>query len=188
MPDRSFSGKVTEIGNSPIQAAQTGQRQATNFKVVVTVTENIPEVRPGFTCTAEITTATRDNVVGVPIQATTVREVTVDQKGNIVREEQEKKRRRRSSSSSSGTVEAAELKPGQSRKELEGVFLLRDGKAVFTPIKTGIAGERFFEVLSGIKEGDQVITGPFSSVRTLADGDAVELEEKTDRDRNRTRS
>lgn len=175
MPDKTFWGKVTEIGNSPIQAtATTGQRQATNFKVVVTVDGQIPEVRPGFTCTAEITTATRDKALGVPIQATTVREVTVDEKGNVVHEVTDKKARRRPS----GGVQAAELKPGQSKKELEGVFVIREGKAIFQPVKTGIAGEKYFEVLSGLKEGDQVITGPFSSVRTLADGDAVKLETK----------
>jgi HlyD family secretion protein len=175
MPDKSFWGRVTEIGNSPIQAtASTGQRQATNFKVVATVEGQIPDVRPGFTCTAEITTATRDNALGVPIQATTVREMTVDEKGNLVREVTDKKARRRPS----GGVQAAELKPGQSKKELEGVFVIRDGKAVFTPVKTGIAGEKYFEVLSGVKEGDQVITGPFSNVRTLADGDAVKIETK----------
>ncbi len=175
MPDRTFTGKVTEIGNSPIQAAQTGQRQATNFKVVVTADAQIPEVRPGFTCTAEITTATRENAVGVPIQATTVREFTVDEQGRIVREPRATKTRRRSSS---GGVQAAELKAGQTRKEIEGVFLVREGRAEFTPVKTGIAGEKYFEVLSGIKEGDQVITGPFSSVRTLGDGDAVKIETK----------
>src|SRR5574338_323145 len=175
MPDKTFWGKVTEIGNSPIQAtATTGQRQATNFKVVVTVDGQIPEVRPGFTCTAEITTATRDKALGVPIQATTVREVTVDEKGNVVHEVTDKKARRRPS----GGVQAAELKRGQSKKELEGVFVIREGKAIFQPVKTGIAGEKYFEVLSGLKEGDQVITGPFSSVRTLADGDAVKLETK----------
>jgi HlyD family secretion protein len=176
MPDKTFWGKVTEIGNSPIQAtAATGQRQATNFKVVVTVDSQIPDVRPGFTCTAEITTATRQKAIGVPIQATTVREMTVDEKGNVVHEVPDKKGRRRGSS---GGVQAAELKPGQSKKELEGVFLIRDGKAVFQPVKTGIAGEKYFEVLSGLKEGDQVITGPFSSVRTLADGAAVKIETK----------
>jgi HlyD family secretion protein len=173
MPDKTFWGKVTEIGNSPIQAtATTGQRQATNFKVVVTVDGQIPAVRPGFTCTAEITTATRDNALGVPIQATTVREMTVDDKGQVVHETIDKKARRRPSSG----VQAAELKPGQSKKELEGVFAIRDGKAVFVPVKTGIAGEKYFEVLSGVKEGDQVITGPFSSVRTLSDGDTVKVE------------
>ena len=77
VPDREFKGRVTEIGNSPIQTTtqNTGQRQATTFKVVVTIDEKVPDVRPGFTCTAEITTATRENVVAVPIQALTVREL-----------------------------------------------------------------------------------------------------------------
>ena len=71
-----------------------------------------------------------------------------------------------------------ELKPGQKRKETEGVFILRNGFAEFVPVKTGIAGDRYFEVLSGLKEGEQVITGPFNSVRNLKDGDAVLLEKK----------
>jgi HlyD family secretion protein len=74
-------------------------------------------------------------------------------------------------------VQASELKPGQSRKELEGVFVVRNAKAEFTPVKTGIAGEKFFEVLSGLKEGDAVIVGPFSSVRELGDGAAVKVEQ-----------
>ena len=77
----------------------------------------------------------------------------------------------------SGTVQASELKPGHERKELEGVFVVRDGKAVFEPIKTGIAGEKYFEVTSGLKEGDGVIVGPFSTVRTLTDGAAVKIEQ-----------
>jgi HlyD family secretion protein len=173
MPGRTFSGKVTEIGNSPIQAAagQTASTQATNFLVKVTVDGQIPDLRPGFTCTAEITTATRKNVISVPIQATTVREVVVDKEGTMVREPQTDKRPQRASS-----VEASELKPGQQRKELEGVFVVRENKAQFVPVKTGIAGEKYFEVLSGVKSGDQVIVGPFASVRELADGAAVKIE------------
>jgi HlyD family secretion protein len=71
---------------------------------------------------------------------------------------------------------AAELKPGQTKKEAEGVFVIRDGKAAFLPVKTGIAGEKFFEVLSGVKDGDEVIVGPFNSVRDLKDGDPVKLQ------------
>ena len=87
MPGQTFMGKVTEIGNSPIQAATGTQAstQATNFKVVVTLDKEIPEVRPGFTCTAEITTAVRDKAIAVPIQATTVRELIVDDKGNVIK-------------------------------------------------------------------------------------------------------
>jgi HlyD family secretion protein len=173
MPGKSFAGKVVEIGNSPIQstAGATATTQATNFLVKVQVESTIPDVRPGFTCTAEITTATRKNAVSVPIQATTVREMVVDKDGNMVREPKTDKRPRRSTS-----VEASELKPGQQRKELEGVFVVRDNKAEFVPIKTGIAGEKYFEVLSGLKPGDQVIVGPFASVRELADGALVKIE------------
>jgi HlyD family secretion protein len=171
--DKTFTGKVTEIGNSPIQSAtgQTSTAQATNFKVVVTFDTEIAEVRPGFTCTAEITTAKRADVISVPIQAATVREMVVDDKGNIVRSPVDPKRR-----PGAGAVQASELKPGQTRKELEGVFIVRDNKAEFVPVKTGIAGEKFFEVLTGLKEGDNVIVGPFASVRELADGAAVKVE------------
>jgi HlyD family secretion protein len=175
MPGKSFSGKVTEIGNSPIQAAgSTATSQATNFKVKVTIDGEIPEVRPGFTCTAEITTATRQQVVSVPIQATAIREVVVDKDGTMVRDESKGPQRGRGTA-----VAAQELKPGQERKELEGVFVVRDNKAVFTPVKTGIAGEKYFEVLSGTNVGDQVIVGPFSSVRELRDGQAVKIEAAT---------
>jgi HlyD family secretion protein len=170
MPGQTFPGKVTEIGNSPIQTTGSASTQATNFKVVVTLDKEISEVRPGFTCTASITTAVRDAVLAVPIQATTVRELVVDEKGNVVKEPDTDKKPKRPTAVAAPT---AELKPGQSRKELEGVFLVQNGKAVFEPIKTGIAGEKYFEVLSGLKEGDAVITGPFASVRTLAEGAAV---------------
>jgi HlyD family secretion protein len=171
VPDRTFRGRVTEIGNSPIQAAQnTGQRQATTFRVVITIEEDVPDVRPGFTCTAEITTATRKNVTAVPIQALTVRELLFDPKGAIVRED-----RRRASATPAST--SNEPPPGHTRKETEGVFLLRDGAAVFTPVKTGVAGEQYFEVTEGLKIGDQVITGPFASVRALPDGEKVKLDQ-----------
>ena len=174
MPGKTFTGKVTEIGNSPIQTttASSSATTATNFLVKVTIAEVIPDLRPGFTCTADITTATRKSVVSVPIQATTVREVVVDKDGKMVREpQQDNKRPRRMNS-----VEASELKPGQSRKELEGVFIVKDNKAEFAPVKTGIAGEKYFEVLNGVNPGDPVIVGPFASVRELADGTAVKIE------------
>ena len=173
MPGQTFTGKVTEVGNSPIAAGApaAAAAQATNFKVVVTLDKEIVDVRPGFTCTAEITTAVRDDVLSIPIQSTTVRELVVDDKGNVVRPPDGDKPRRRPSAGT--TVQASELKPGESRKELEGVFVVQTGKAVFVPVKTGIAGEKYFEVLSGVKEGDSVITGPFTSVRELADGAAI---------------
>ncbi len=176
IPNKSFTGKVTEIGNSPIATgtgAAASSSQATNFKVTVQLDTEIAEVRPGFTCTAEVTTATRKNVVSVPIQATTVREMVVDEKGNIVRNtEPDASKRPRP-----GAVQASELKPGQSRKELEGVFVVRDNKAQFVTVTTGIAGDKYFEVLGGLKEGDSVVVGPFASVRELNDGAAVKIEQ-----------
>jgi len=172
MPGQTFTGKVTEIGNSPIQTAgAASSAQATNFKVVVTLDKEIADVRPGFTCTAEITTAVRENATAIPIQATTVREVIIDEKGEIVRPPDDGKARRRPGPAAASAT--TELKPGQSRKELEGVFTVADGKAKFVVVKTGIAGDKYFEVLSGVKDGDLVITGPFASVRELADGKAV---------------
>jgi len=170
---KTFMARVTEIGNSPIQTTAQQASQATNFKVTLQVEGEIPDVRPGFTCTAEITTATRDNVLAVPIQATTVREMVLDEKGNIVREQAAPGAPPRRP----GGVQAAELKPGQERKEVEGVFVVRENKAQFEMVKTGIAGEKYFEVLSGLKDGDSVVVGPFSSVRTLGDGTLVKVEQ-----------
>src|SRR6184192_1962716 len=130
IPDRSFKGHVTEIGNSPIQSTTTGQvaagTQATNFKVVVVLDEPVPEVRPGFTCTADITTATRKSVVSVPIPAVAVRELVFDANGQIVRTPRNEGRRRPTLEPSAS---AAELQPGQTRKETEGVFIVRDNHA-----------------------------------------------------------
>ena len=175
LPDRSFRGHVAEIGNSPIQAATgaTGT-QATNFKVKVMIDEPIPEVRPGFTCTADITTATRKEVVAVPIPAVAVRELIYDAGGHVVREPKTDKKRRGADTAATGST--TELKPGQTRKETEGVFAVRDNKAEFVPIKMGIAGDKFFEVLSGIKSSDQVITGPYNSVRGMSDGDLIKVD------------
>ncbi len=148
-PDREFSGHVTKIGSSAIQAAtnpgSSADQRGTNFEVEVTIKDEIPGVRPDFSCTADITTATRADAVAVPIQALTVRD--------------------------DAAVE-----------EREGVFVLQDGTARFRPVEVGIAGERYFEVLSGLQEGDEVITGPYAAVRELEDGDAVALDEDEDED------
>lgn len=183
LPDRSFRGHVSEIGNSPIQAASgtTSQStQATNFKVVVMLDEPIPDVRPGFTCTADITTATRAGVTAVPIPAVAVRELIYDAAGNIVKQPKVEKERAgwfgAPSASAAEPVATVELEPGQTRKESEGVFVRRGATVAFVPIKLGISGDKYFEVLDGLKPGDEVVTGPYNSVRALADGDDVTIE------------
>ena len=178
LPDRTYRGRVTEIGNSPIQdagQASGSTTQATNFKVVVTLDDNVPEVRPGFTCTADITTAMRTATLAVPIQATTVREVTLNAMGEIVRVP----RRDDNLPNISSPLAAASEPWDDAPREREGVFTIRESQVQFTPIVTGIAGEQYFEVLDGLNEGDMVITGPFDVVRSLDEGDTVQLDERS---------
>ena len=170
LPDDVYHGVVTEIGNSPIQETSQSGPQATNFKVVVTLDGDVPGVRPGFTATADITTATRTDVVAVPIQSTTVRDMS------------ERSPLTRTGDTDSGqplsvpvsAAQPADLDTG----EMEGVFVVRNNRVMFTPIDTGIAGDRYFEVISGLDAGDLVVTGPFDVVRTLADGDPVQINER----------
>ena len=187
LPDRTFKGHVSEIGNSPIQTTTSTQTtQATNFKVVVMLDEPIPDVRPGFTCTADITTAIRSDATAVPIPAVAVRELIFDAGGAIVKVPKVEKPKRGTSFTfgSEASVGSAqnqpappqELLPGQTRKEVEGVFARRGGVAEFVPIKLGISGDKYFEVLNGLKAGDEVITGPYNSVRALADGDDIKVD------------
>jgi HlyD family secretion protein len=176
LPDKTFTGRVTEIGNSPIQTtgpAAAASRQATNFKVVVVIEGDIPNVRPGFTCTADITTATRHDVPAVPIPAVAVRELVFDANDQVVKAPTDRRRRRRIMEP---VASAAELKPGQTRKEVEGVFVVRAGHVEFVPIKMGIAGDKYFEILSGLKPGEEVVTGPYNSVRNLQEGTAVAID------------
>ena len=126
-PDKTFPGKVTEVGNSPIAATGAATTRATNFKVVVTIDGLVPDVRPGFTCTAVITTATRQKVVAVPIQAMTVRELVARREG---RTSSTPEIRPRASRGAGRPARRTELKPGQTRKEIEGVFLVKNGTRV----------------------------------------------------------
>jgi HlyD family secretion protein len=177
LPDRTFKGHVSEIGNSPIQPANgttnTQTTQATNFKVSVVLDEPIPDVRPGFTCTADITTATRTSAVAVPIPAVAVRELVYDSEGDVVRPPKDTKKR----GPNDPPPAPLELLPGQTRKEVEGVFMRRNNLVEFRPIKLGISGDKYFEVLEGLSAGDEVVTGPYNSVRNLADGDTIKVEQ-----------
>jgi HlyD family secretion protein len=173
-PDDGFQAVVTEVGKSPIgsgSAAATAGNQAINFKVVVRLTETVPGARPGLSATADIVTATRQKALAVPIQALILREVQVDEKGAIIGGEDPLAR------ADAAALPATDDAGGE-RVEMEGAFVVRDGRALFLPIEIGIAGERHFEVLEGVKEGDLIITGPFEVIRTLLDGERVKVEER----------
>ena len=175
IPKKTFKAVVTEIGNNAIvrstgvsTSQQTSASQeAKDFKVVVTLQEAPENLRPGLSSTAKITTATRPHVLTVPIQALTVRT---------------KAELKASNSTDKDAVQAAapskdaSKKPDGDREEVQGVFVIRNRKAEFLPIETGITGTTDIEVLSGLKPGDEIITGSYKVLRTLRPGASVKVD------------
>lgn len=151
-PDTTFVGHVTEVGTSPKIVASAGgpADDSTDFEVVVTLDDELPSAQSGLSCSSEIVTAERENVLTIPIQSLVVRSMADDAAG------------------SDGVVEH------------EGVFVVRDGTARFAPVRVGISGERYFEVRSGLDENDQVVSGSYQALRDLSDGDSIKIEHKED--------
>ena len=178
LPEQDFSGIVTEIGNSPI--GPSGSRVAAVFKVVVTLERTIRGVRPGFTCTADITTAVRADSLALPIQAATVRELVLDANGNVVRQSG---RGRRGVARGVSAGEGAELRArGTEGERREGVFVARGGRAVFTPVDTASPASATSRRCRGWRKGDLIVIGPFSEVRNLNDRDSIRVVENPPRD------
>ncbi|PWB72037.1 hypothetical protein C3F09_07235 [candidate division GN15 bacterium] len=176
-PDTAFTGTVAEIGNTAIFKGLGTQDQSTNFKVKVEFHEASSKIRPGMSATVDITTNKREKVLSVPYSAVVVRSFDLDSL---------KKAREGKPTESAGTggVQAAEstsdtvAKPGQNRKELKGVFLIKNGKAEFVEVQTGIADQKNIEVLSGVQSGDSVISGPYRVLRTIKNGDLVNAQKE----------
>jgi HlyD family secretion protein len=170
IPNRTFKGRVIEIGDTAIvrstgvaaSQSQTSSQEAKDFKVVIAL--DIPEdlVRPGLSCTAKITTATESRALAIPIQALTIR-----QKGQLESPKAAQKMQ----------VNAAAQKAA--KEELQGVFVVNGGnKAEFRQVKTGITGSTDIQVLSGLKEGDQIITGSYQVIRTIRNGAKVKVDNR----------
>ncbi len=168
-PDDTYEGTVTEIANSPRQG---GNDRGVDFRVVITMDQSYSGLRPGLSATAEITTANRDDALAIPIQALTLRT-------RKTLEDDEKKYSQRLEQAG---LEVAPFEFEEDQKELEGVMIFTDGRALFVPVETGIAGEKHFEVLSGLGGDEQVITGPMRVVRTLGHGQRVKIEKDKDSD------
>ena len=176
LPDEVFEGKVTEIGNSPILSSGSSQ-EAKDFKVVVTLMSPSNKLRPGMSCTGEITTDTKKNALVIPIQALTIRDVEVDKDGKYHPPDLNDKKSRAVARADSGDEKDAK------KKEMEGVFVINENTvARFRPIKTGITGESEIEVLENLKEGEEIVSGSFQTLRTIKDGAAVKIE-KTSKSR-----
>jgi HlyD family secretion protein len=180
LPDVVFEGKVTEIGNSPIGQAQSRlqtsstQQEAKDFKVIVTLNVPSDKLRPGMSCTGDIITDTKHNVLAIPIQALTIREVEVDKDGKYHEPDLKQKKTQGSVARADNSKESKD-KP--KKKELEGVFVVnKDKVARFRPVKTGITGESEIEILDNLKEGEEVVSGSFQTLRTIKDGAAVKID------------
>jgi HlyD family secretion protein len=174
IPKKIFHGAVSEIGDNAIvrssgvstSQSTTASEEAKDFKVVVTLTDAPQELRPGLSTTAKITTATRGDALAIPIQALTLRSKSQMEQQN----------------STPGSVHAAAptketaSKTVKKEDDLQGVFVIRNKKAEFVPVTTGITGTTDIEVLSGLKEGDEVITGSYKVLRTLKPGSTVKID------------
>jgi len=177
IPNKTFKGHVTEIGNTAIlrstgvaanQSAISSQ-EAKDFKVVVAMDNPPEEVRPGLSCTAKITTATRQNVLTIPIQALTVR-----QKGDL-----EAKPTGKAGSATAAAATKADAAAEKAKKEeIQGVFVVQGEKAVFQKVETGITGATDIEVMTGLKEGDQIVTGTYQVIRTIKNDTQVKVDNK----------
>lgn len=183
--DFSLSAKVTEIANAPIEtqssSSYNSQQEGRDFKVVATITNPPPELRIGMLCEAKITNATRENLVTIPIQAVTSREVPIDKSGRYAPPPKPDPKASPSSGVSTKAVAADTPTSGTKKiqkKELSGVFVKgADGFAHFRQVKTGIMDDTNIEVLDGLKENEEVIIGPLASLRKLDEWVAVKLEE-----------
>ena len=167
--DTTFKGVVTKIANSATVKGLGTQEQVTNFEVTVALFDYNEKFRPGMSTTVDIITETRDDVLKVPIQAVTVRSKDKLEKKPGVEEHPESE-----SSEEEGTT-SKDKKP----EMIEMVFCVEDNKAVSKPVKLGISDDTHYMVISGVEEGDEVITGPFRVLsRTLKNDDLIEYEKK----------
>jgi HlyD family secretion protein len=154
---------VRSTGVATSQSTSASQ-EAKDFKVVVTLSDPPEDLRPGLSTTAKITTATRSSVVTIPIQALTVR-----QQSDL-----------EAAASEKGSVQAAapqkEASKEKKNEEIQGVFVIRNKKSEFVPVQTGVAGTTDIEVLGGLKEGDEIVTGSYKVLRTMKPGTSVKVD------------
>jgi HlyD family secretion protein len=164
--DTTFVGRVTRVSHSAqltaTQTASGSNDRAVDFDVEVTLQDPPEDIRPDLSCTARVVTDTRSNALSIPIIALTVRD-----------------HERLPNETSENTPPADTLKAKRRNREAEGVFVVRDGIATFRPVKVGIAGDEYFEVLDGVREGETIVGGTYQAIRDLKDGDKVRQADTT---------
>jgi len=180
-PDTSFTGEVTEIGNSPIVSGASAAQQGVDFKVVVTLHGTIPNVRPGLSADAEITVAEAKGALTIPIQSLTARRKR-DLKGYKAVSDTTgaADTAKTADAARPAPAEADTAKSGAGDTEVEGVFVVKDARAQFRTVKVGISSQKYFEVTSGLEAGDKVVSGNFKAIRELKDGQRVKITGKSE--------
>ncbi len=171
-PDSVFHAIVTEISNSAETTGQGTLEEVTNFEVKLLLQEKLPGFRPGMSATADIATQTEKNVLTIPIQSLTARE----------RKTLQTKKTMETTPAQREAEQASENARERRKKEnelVEVVFVVEDGVAKMRPVTVGISDENYYQVIEGVREGEEVITGPFRILsRTLKDGEAVKVNNK----------
>ncbi len=167
-PDTSFEGEVSEIGNTAKITGYGTQDQVVNFLVKVLLKDEVKGIKPWMSASVDITTASQKEVLNIPIAAVVMREEKKDTLNTNTKKGE--------AEASTSTEE--EPKDKKKKKEVEGIFLVEKDRAKFVPVKTGIADQQNIEIVSGLKENDQIITGSYKILRTLKDGDKVKIEKK----------
>ena len=182
IPNRTFKGKVMEIGNtallrsSGLAASQSmiSSQEAKDFKVVIALVNPPDEIRPGLSCTSKITTATRERVLTIPIQALTIR--------TAADLEPKKKGGSSSTTAAQAAVKVDQPPPAggkdKKKEEIQGVFVIATKKAQFRKVTTGITGASDIEVLDGVKDGEEIITGSYKVLRTIRPETTVKVDNK----------
>ena len=169
-PDTTFVGKVTKISNAAkltqtAAGAQTGASdRAVDFDVEITLGNPPADIRPDLSCTARVVTDTRDGVIAIPIIALTVRD------------------HERVPNESVPAPPEDSLRKKFKKRETEGVFVVRDGIATFRAVRVGIAGDEYFEVRDGVREGETIVAGTYQAIRELKDGAKVKAAKDNEKD------
>jgi HlyD family secretion protein len=183
LPGQTFTGKVTEVGDQAVLRSSglastqstTGSQEAKDFKVVVTLDHPPTGLRPGLSATAKIVTAEKQSVLAIPIQALAVR--------SRKQLEDAAKQAATKGGSSGSSVTLAAAKPDAAatdldpkKDDIQGVFVIRNGKAVFVQVQTGISGTTDIEVTGGLQKGDEIVTGSYKALRTLRPDTPVKID------------
>jgi HlyD family secretion protein len=182
-PDTVFSGEIVEVGNTAVVSGRGTTDQSTNFKVKVLFMDSNVDIKPGMSATVDIVTNEKIDVLTVPYGAIVMRSLDPDSLENAVAEPIEGVAYAADSSviqdpNSSKNDEVEKKKEKKEKKEMKGVFIVDDDKAKFIPVETGIADQKLIEITSGLAESDKVITGPYKTLRTIKNGEDVEVSEK----------